>query len=175
MSKAMLLTYFNLLNTPQKVMFIFFILSLAIYFYGAIRAVIDEDTGEKFARGLSVLVGFSIYIVCEQNELTYSELLLSIRTGIDIDYIIWINNFSAFLIGAIVSFITVKTMESDNDKAIRIALIMGVFISMQNASLMIHMVSQKIVVSENFIPNTMYTIGVAISFILTYKSNKAYY
>lgn len=66
-------------------------------------------------------------------------------------------------------------MESDNDKAIRIALTMGVFISMQNASLMIYIVSQKIVVSENFIPNTMYTLDVAISFILTYKPNKAYY
>ena len=154
----------------QQLLIIFAIISQV---FVAFKIVSQSSGAEQFVRSTSIAAGMLIFLASKAFNITFADLMFLAVTDASLLKVITIGTIIPIIIGVLVAHVTINAMSSDNDFAVRILLLVGVFTLFQISYLNYFALTKtSLPIDKALIPNVCYSLSAMLWVIFNFKETK---
>lgn len=147
------------------------LLTIFSQIFVAYKIVSESDGAEQFVRTTAIAAGTLIFLGSKALNITFADLMFLALTDASLLGIITVGAAAPIIIGLVVAQVTISAIASGNDFAIRILLLMGVFILVQILYLNYFALTQEAVsLDKALLPNLCYSLSVSLWIVFRYKN-----
>lgn len=146
------------------------LLTIAGQIWIACKVILNSQGPEQYVRIMSYVTGILMFLITKALGLTFANLLLSSFHQQDLFMLILIGAVVPFLVGALVSEVTIIAIGMGMPVLTRTVLMVGAFTSSQAAyTNFVAVTTHLTTLDKAFIPNLCYAVSVGLWLTFRYR------
>jgi hypothetical protein len=152
------------------------LLTIAGQIWIACKVILNSEGPEQYVRIMSYATGILMFLITKALGLTFANLLLSSLQQQETSMLILIGAIVPFLVGALVSEVTIIAIGIGRPVLTRFVLMLGAFTAAQAAyTNFIAVTTHLTTLDKAFIPNLCYAVSVGLWLTFRYRERATGY